>query len=251
MKVYNTNIYKLEIDITHMCTLRCHNCDRGISIAPGDIKHNMELSQLKKFIIQSIANKYQWQQIRIMGGEPTLHPNFKEIVKLFNDYKEEHNKDLKLIISTNGYAKETILKVEWVKENYPNIEIENTSKKNNFQRDFNMIHIAPCDIHDNEYKYKYNGCWTTEACAIGLNYSGFYCCAVGGAIARIFNYDIGIKNIEDINVENFEKMFGLLCSKCGRYHEIKVDNSNIETILSPTWKSAINSYNGKNNLSRY
>jgi len=251
MKAYFTNIFKLEIDITHMCTLKCCNCDRGISVASGNELQNMSLLQINKFIEQSNQQQYPWKQIRIMGGEPTIHPEFKKIIKAFYEYKITTNKDLNLILSTNGFTKETISKICWIKDNYPTIVIENTSKKDNLQRDFNMIHVAPCDIHENNDDYEYQGCWTTEACAIGLNYSGFYCCAVGGAIARVFNYDIGIKDVKLLNVEKFEEMFNLLCSKCGRYHEIKVDNSNITVITSPTWKKALKEYGTNGVLSKY
>lgn len=252
MKAYTTNIYKLEIDITFNCSLRCLNCDRGLSIINHSKNTDMQIEQITKFISESINCNHLWERIRIMGGEPTLHPDFESIINLFADYKEKYNKEVELIVSTNGFSKITISKIEWVKKNYPNIIIENSNKKGNEQKDFHLIHMAPSDIHrGDDSEYNYLGCWATEACAISLNYSGFYCCAVAGMIARVFNYDIGIKSVEKLSINEFEKTFNQVCSKCGRYHEIKVDNSNIMMIMSETWENAVINYNENILLSKY
>ena len=102
--MYVTNIAKLEIDITHVCTLQCFNCDRGLSLMPGDRNTNMSLEQINKLIDQSITTNHQWEQIRIMGGESTVHPEFEEIVRVLFEYKEKHNPTLNLIVCSNGYS---------------------------------------------------------------------------------------------------------------------------------------------------
>lgn len=239
MSYYTTNNYYLEINITYLCTLKCLNCDRSLSVIQETRDYDMTVGQIDKFIAQSVKLNYPWKRIRIMGGEPTLHQDFKVIVDHLYQYKQTYNKDVDLVISSNGHTPKTQELLKWVEEKYPEIIFENTKKKDRVQKDFNLIHVAPCDIHDKDEEYQYAGCWTTESAAISLDYSGFYCCAPGASIARVFGYDIGIKDMKKISVENMEKMFNPLCSKCGRYHEIKVDNNNVEVIMSPTWKEAV------------
>ncbi len=248
--MYIPNIKVLEIDITHNCTLQCLNCDRGLSLLPGNKAAIMELDQIRRFIDQTITNEHPWEQIRIMGGEPTIHRDFDEIVHVMSAYKKEYNTSLRLIVSSNGYTPFTKKKLAWLEQNYPEIIIENTSKTDNYQKGFNMIHYAICDIHNNP-DYEYKGCWATEACAIGLNASGFYCCAVGGAIDKFFKYNIGIKDLADVNVENLSKMFNPLCSKCGRYQQMQVDNNNIEVVVSKTWKDCLDGFDEQVVLDRY
>ncbi|WP_187355116.1 radical SAM protein ['Paenibacillus yunnanensis' Narsing Rao et al. 2020] len=241
---------KLEIDITHNCTLQCFNCDRGLSLLQGNKNTTMELAQIKRFVDQSISCGQPWEQIRIMGGEPTIHHEFNEIIHIMYEYKREYNPSLRLIVSSNGYTAYTKRKLLWLEENYPDIIIENTNKVDNYQQGFNLIHYAVCDIHNNP-NYEYKGCWTTEACAISLNASGFYCCAVGGAIDKFFKYNIGIKDLAEVNVENLSKMFNPLCSKCGRYQQLQVDNNNIEVVVSATWKKCLENFDESDCLDRY
>lgn len=248
--MYVTNIAKLEIDITHVCTLQCFNCDRGLSLMPGDRNTNMSLEQINKLIDQSIAINHQWEQIRIMGGESTVHPEFEEIVRVLFEYKEKHNPALNLIVCSNGYSDFTKKKLRWLEKEYPEIIIENTNKVDNFQQGFNLIHYAICDIH-NDPHYEYKGCWTTEACGVGLNVAGFYPCAVGGAIDKFFKYNIGIKELSDVTIENMANMYNQLCSKCGRYQQLQVDNNNIQIVTSKTWNECLNNFDESNQLDRY
>lgn len=83
MKTLTPNIYKLEIDITFKCTLKCFNCNRGLSIVDGREEENMSLTQFSKFIAQSIENQHLWKQIRIMGGSLPFIPIS---MKLLKDY---------------------------------------------------------------------------------------------------------------------------------------------------------------------
>ncbi|MEF2964963.1 radical SAM protein [Paenibacillus sp. M1] len=244
------NIKKLEIDITHACSLACLNCDRGLSLMPGNKDTHMDVEQIRKLVSQSVALNHPWEQIRIMGGEATIHPDFEEIVRILFAYKEEHNPSLRLIVSSNGYTPVTKKKLMWLEENYPTIMIENTNKVDNYQKGFNIVHQAPCDLPKNK-EHEYTGCWTTEACGLGLNRAGFYCCAVGGAIDKFFKYNIGIKDLADATVENMSKMFNPLCSKCGRYEHLNVDDNNIQLVVSETWEECMDNFDEKVLLDRY
>ncbi|MEO2211084.1 radical SAM protein [Paenibacillus amylolyticus] len=245
-----TNVKKLEIDITHVCTLQCFNCDRGLSLMPGGKETNVSLEQINKLIKQTIDNNHHWEQIRIMGGEATVHPEFNKIIQTLYDYKQKYNRSLRLIVATNGHTEFTKNKLNWLELNYPSIIVENTAKVNNYQKGFDLIHYAASDFNDDP-NYQYKGCWTTEACGVGLNASGFYCCAVGGAIDKFFKYDIGIKDLTEVTIENMTKMFEPLCSKCGRHEHIQVDNNNIEVVVSKTWKECLDNFDADKKLARY
>ena len=83
------NIY---IYITEKCQLRCKHCYLGERLKRGAVMPKEEV----------FGNLVFWKRIGgeklcFLGGEPTLHPNFEEIVRYANDLKYE-----KVIMDTNG-----------------------------------------------------------------------------------------------------------------------------------------------------
>lgn len=89
-------IWRNELIITSVCNFNCPYC-RGTDI--NGEKGHMPLKDILHVI--DLWSKHDIQNIRLSGGEPTLHPNIKEIVK----YIKEVCKDIKHIaISTNGYS---------------------------------------------------------------------------------------------------------------------------------------------------
>lgn len=95
---YSCNISPLwrnELIITSKCNFSCPYC-RGTSI---DGKNKHVSSKDINFTIDLWASQ-DVQNVRFSGGEPTIHPNIKDIIK----YTKEVCKDIKHIaISTNGY----------------------------------------------------------------------------------------------------------------------------------------------------
>ena len=76
---YRTSHYTIEVDLSFKCNLKCFNCDRSCNQAPDN--SNMTVSQIGKFVQESVANKREWYRIRILGGEPMLHPDIFEILE--------------------------------------------------------------------------------------------------------------------------------------------------------------------------
>ena len=73
----------IQIDITNACTHRCSNCTRFV----GHRKpYFMPLAQVKK-AIDSLRDFPR--MVGIMGGEPTLHPDFEAIVEYLNEARPE------------------------------------------------------------------------------------------------------------------------------------------------------------------
>jgi len=85
-------INTLQMFITTHCNLNCTGCFvRGIM---GEKKH-MELDEYKS-AIKDAANRGV-QRITLIGGEPLLHPDIKEMIQFNNWF------GLKTTIYTNGY----------------------------------------------------------------------------------------------------------------------------------------------------
>ena len=90
-----------DLYITNVCNLHCTNCIVLDYKGRVTIPH-LSLAEIKE-IIEQIPTKLE--QIQLVGGEPTLHPELEEIVL----YLKQSNKAHKLSIVTNGtnYTEET------------------------------------------------------------------------------------------------------------------------------------------------
>ncbi len=79
-RTFVTNTRGIELEITSDCNLFCINCDR--SCRQARTKEYMTLDQVEKFVHQSLELDWEWEHIRLLGGEPTLHPQFFDIIKM-------------------------------------------------------------------------------------------------------------------------------------------------------------------------
>lgn len=86
-KIINFNkIKKLEIEISSVCNLKCPLCFRN----NGFVKFDQKFADTKK-LLDLISKFSNLEYICFAGqlGEPTLHPDFLEIVKRLSKYKLE------------------------------------------------------------------------------------------------------------------------------------------------------------------
>lgn len=88
-----------NIAITTYCNLHCPYCFANDMITEEKIK-NIEISQLL-YILNWIKKTPEYcSHIGIIGGEPTLHPNFKEILNILNIFSKEQESHF--VLFTNG-----------------------------------------------------------------------------------------------------------------------------------------------------
>jgi len=232
----------MEIYLTYGCNLNCLNCDISSRQAPANEK--MSLEQIQKFIDESITAGIKWGKIRIMGGEPTLHPDILAIIKLLIRYKREYSKDTIIQLITNGYG----VQVNKVLEEIPGeVEIEN-SKKTDERQLFDTFNIAPVDLLRYKTVDYSNGCYVTDVCGIGLTPFGYYCCGIAGGIDRILGFDLARKKIPDSG-DKMTDQFNVFCRYCGHF---KYPNFTNKEEMSGFWKKAYGKYKEeKPVLSRY
>lgn len=64
---------RLELDITYACNLHCFNCNRSCEQARTNDR--MSVAQIRQFLAESRERGQKWRMIRVIGGEPTIHPD--------------------------------------------------------------------------------------------------------------------------------------------------------------------------------
>jgi len=91
------NINSIYIEITDLCDLKCKNCIASIDKKNTPIVH-LTIEQLQSLL--RTLEKMNFKHIILGGGEPTLHPNIYDMVKLIKEYKENY---FYLTIKSNGH----------------------------------------------------------------------------------------------------------------------------------------------------
>lgn len=201
---------KIEIDITYNCNLKCINCNRCCRQASETM--NIEVLKVRNFVQQSIKRNIEWQRIRVMGGEPTLHPDFTKILYTLIDYKLKYPRT-RLEVVTNGYGRKVQRMLSGIP---PFFNIENSRKESQVQEFFEPFNHAPRDSWFYRFYNFRNGCSNLQECGLGLTPLGYYPCALAGAIDRVVKMELARKEIPD-DSDTMSDVLAYACSLCGRF----------------------------------
>jgi len=223
----------IQVDVTYQCNVKCFNCDRSCGQAPSD--ERMTVGQIQRFVEETIDRKLEWERIRILGGEPTLHPDILEILDVLLTYKKTRSPDTCIQLSTNGFGQA----VNGTLSKVPNgIRIINSSKKSNVHL-FHPFNLAPEDSPVYRYADYSNGCWRISGVGMGLTPYGYYPCAIAGGIDRVFGFDVGRKQMPPPN-DSMSDVLQIFCALCGFFgYGRKLTN---REVMSSTWKIAYEEY---------
>ena len=202
----------VEIDLTYLCNLRCNNCNRSSAQAPEDI--HISLDTVRQFVNDSLAAGRYWARIRLLGGEPTLHPDFLKILEELQRYQTQFP-DTSIQVVTNGYGR----KVEAILKALPaSIYIENSSKAGEVQPGFGPFNLAPQDSIAYAGADYRNGCSIASTCGMGLTPQGYYPCAVAGGIDRVLGMRRGRSKLPATDDE-MRDLMDIACRLCGRFRD--------------------------------
>lgn len=252
-KTFLPNLNQIEIDITYECNLKCINCNRSSTQAP--IKEGMTLEQIEKFVRESIELNKKWKLINLLGGEPSIHKDFLEIVNLIlNEYIVKHSPETILQVTSNGFGdlvQERLSKLP----KHTNLIIDYASfKDERIVPYFSPFNDAPIDKPNSNEKEYHKGCWVTSYCGIGLNQLGYYPCGVAGGIDRVFQLNLGVQSLKNVD-ESIAKYLDTFCRFCGNFTDYEKNYGNFiprnekavltKPITSESWRKAYKNYNGK------
>ncbi|MFY0580305.1 radical SAM protein [Cystobacter fuscus] len=203
----------LEIDLTWACNLRCLNCNRSVRQAPTS--ERMSVEQIQAFLDESRSKGLRWRKIRLLGGEPTLHPQFLQIVDLLCAYREEMGGGMDIQVATNGHGATVRAVLARVAGR---VTLDNSQKDSEVQPHFGDFNVAPRDLPEFRHAAFRNACYVAEGCGMGLTPYGYYGCAVAGGIDRVLGLDLGRKRLPDPK-DGMEDQLEALCARCGRFKE--------------------------------
>ena len=210
---YIPNLRKIELDITYICNLTCSGCSRSSAQAPSNM--HMPIEVIQNFLSETETKGIRWESLHILGGEPTLHPDFVEIVLTLDEWFQRHSPETDLKVITNGVSKLTKSNIEKIPERWH----YDNSFKIDFQKatsHFEPFNLAPIDLEEWKEQDFRKGCYITQDSGIGLTPYGYFHCAIAGGMERIMNLGHGLESIPDHPWEMLEMMEDY-CKNCGHF----------------------------------
>ncbi|MBD3296431.1 MAG: 4Fe-4S cluster-binding domain-containing protein [Candidatus Omnitrophica bacterium] len=230
----------LQLDITYECNLSCPSCNRSCPQAVAEGR--MTIEQIERFIEESVNNRREWKQLKIMGGEPVLHPEFFEIMDLLRDWKNKHYREAEICIKTNGEG----VQVNRVLDKVPRDVVIRRSPKEYVLENFYGYNIASEDLPLYRTLADFSvGCLIPHNCGIGLNRYGYYVCGNGAGVARVFGIDTARMKMPD-EKDRMRDQTSRLCRYCGAFHHfISIARPRDPFTVTESWKEAFERYNVK------
>jgi Radical SAM superfamily/4Fe-4S single cluster domain len=227
-KLLEGMLSQIELELITACNLKCFNCDRSSRQAVS--AELMTLEQVARFVDESLELGWRWRKIALLGGEPTLHPRFFEILDELDRYRASEPGVVVQLIS-NGYGR----KVERVLARLPDwVTLRNTHKTTPRQYHFDAYNVAPQDLPEYADADFSRGCTIPFMCGMALTRYGFYPCGAGASVDRVFGWGRGIGSLGEVTPEGLVGEFTLLCRYCGHFHGKKAGFE----VMSASWVEA-------------
>jgi hypothetical protein len=159
----------------------------------------MQMDDIKAFVYEH-EHLGKRLTVKLLGGEPTMHPYIDEIIDLLLEY-------FHVGIVTNGTTK-------W--KNKRNIWCEDTDKTPHENPMFYTTFDAPIDDPEYEGQDYSLGCRTAEHCGNCVTVDGHYPCNVGGTIDRLLFDGTHAGTLLEVNSHGYrKKFFEKMCQYCG------------------------------------
>lgn len=205
----------IQIDITNACMYQCSNCTRFCGHHKKPFFMDFETFQRA---VDSLIGYHG--TIGIMGGEPTLHPEFERFVHYLNDrlpkeYKKEHralvapqkdfiqsilldNKRNSEVYSYTTGPRETVVGVGLWSAMVPTYKkhyelIQDVFKMQAVNDHGSMMYHSPIlisrrdlDIPDEEWFQIRDNCWAQDVWSATITPKGAFFCEIAGALDMLF-----------------------------------------------------------------
>ncbi|MEJ2424258.1 MAG: radical SAM protein [Candidatus Thiodiazotropha sp.] len=227
---YRRSRTHLEIDLTWSCNLRCHNCNRSCSQIPT--AERIEFEQIRRFLDEITASKQGWEQIRLLGGEPTLHPEIDAILDVILTWRDTCSPDTLIEITSNGHGSH----VNRVIEGLPSGVVLNNTQKSSRTQPFCSFNIAPVDRPEYAFAEYSNACRVIKYSGVGFTPYGWYACPVAGGIDRIMGFDMGMKHLPEKEDDMLDQL-KVFCRLCGHFKRL-FEHPVVRPLQSESWKKA-------------
>lgn len=209
----------LEMQILLACNWSCVSCDQGSQFSKFDFvkKGTMTFGQIDHFVREMQEKNAYLGRIRVAGGEPTLHKDFKAIIErlYFGLVLPGHLGQVEVI--TNGSRVGIAQSVSAIAR----IRYSGEASKQ-------KTHVANLIHTPKSLGYRGTICNAPWFCGISLNYWGYFPCSSGSGIARFQDWmkwqrlELPTKGAPERTVQETWPELQDLCDHC--YHGLRPEH---------------------------
>ena len=261
---------KCEVHLTHRCNLTCTACTRESFLAKPHTP-DMTLEDLDEFFRQADAigwrdmpgpgNGAERPRIVVIGGEPTLHPDFLEFVDRIQQWSGTYAQ-----VFSNGTTRKSQQLIAQARDIGASIQSD-TFKPVSIRSQDDMKEgwwclttcVSPVDAGMEPLGKCFSHC--SEICGFSVDHNGYSPCAVGHSASTVLRLGAVTKNLADLwDEEKAKAMTEAQCRHCGwnvrgRYgnpdgveafekYAAALPQLKSGTLVSPTWEKALRGLNG-------
>jgi len=223
----------IEIEINATCDVNCPSCDRFCDVAPGP---SMTLGQIRHFIAESSALDWPWERIHILGGEPTIHPQFRRIAEELLALRRDDSTLVRVISNGAGRLEKHRA---WLDENGIDIAVSAKAPGNMPEYWHNMW---LCAADESDGPQPVCSIFGLKGCGIGLTRHGYFLCGAGASVARVCGLDIGIQRLTDLTIGAMEAQAVKLCRLCAHKEGFTQRIADTGLVKGPFWTDALSRY---------
>jgi hypothetical protein len=227
-----------EMHLTYRCDLGCPTCNRACFVQPPVVP-DMSLGRFVDTLNQIESLDFV-KRLVIIGGEPTLHPEFLTLLKI------GHDRGFDQTIWSNGYSSKAKQLLSQVQESGVASIYWATHKERGPQKEFNVKTIF-CSPKDCGKPRKEPGClWLTKGCGYSVDELGITPCPIGGAIEGwVCLQGSRTNSLDDLlDLRWLGASLSRLCKHCGAFMGGMDRHPSVVKVrctpMSPTWLRAFN-----------
>lgn len=173
----------IQIEITNRCPLKCPNCTRFV----GHHNNFFDMT-IDEFTVALESLEGYEGNIGIMGGEPTLHPEFLELMDIFREFYPDINRR-QLWTSGNNWEE---YHEEIHKTFLPELISYNDHSGDIVVRHQPLLVAIDEVIEDKELMFEFiDNCWVQKRWSASITPKGAYFCEVAAAMDYMFDWEYG------------------------------------------------------------
>lgn len=206
----------IQIDVTNACDKLCSNCTRFCGHYQSDRIYFIDPDYYEKALL---SLKGYAGIVGMIGGEPTLHPQFPELCELVVKYVPE--KKRRGLWSNKGPSFDKYNEIIYETFGYFNLN-DHVSNP--------IIHtpilvasedlVSDSRLTEDDWKRFTENCWVQMTWSATITPKGAYFCEVAGMLDYLFDGNIGW-DIETVphwwtkNIYEYSRQVEWACRKCG------------------------------------
>lgn len=222
----------VEFEITLRCNAACDSCSRHCHYGMYDEASDVTMGQVSRFI-EEVKGHPDIDMIHVMGGEPTLHPEFNTIVSMLKCTLLDTGKIKRLQIVSNG-----LIPID------PALGVGVCLSPPEKSARHRCMFVAPCDTGQ-----ELKDCPVPQDCGISFGAYGYWPCGAGGAICRLFGFSMYHRMTIPKDERDFPYEMAM-CAYCQAKAKMYLMCKDFGEIKSISFRKAFREFNAKK-LRRY